>query len=218
MAFLKAVGRQRMLTTDPEDLMEDKDNDLFNLIEQNSILNNSDDENPLINISSVVKLDQSNYSNLKNSDYRKKTKGKRYPWNATKQYPIKDKFIVIPFSQLYYIWCIILFSSIIYNLFIIPFTIAFEYNFDPFMYPIDIISLLIFVVDIFFASKTAFNKNYEITTNLEEVSKDYIESRLFFDVISIIPLDYILLIFISNQQFIAFWRIIRLFKFYKILW
>ena len=82
----------------------------------------------------------------------KRAQRQKYPWNATKQYPIKDKFIIIPFSMLYYIWSIVLFAAISYNLFIIPFTIAFEYSFDYFMYPIDVISLLIFAVDIFMSS------------------------------------------------------------------
>ena len=147
----------------------------------------------------------------------KRAQKQKYPWNATKQYPIKDKFIIIPFSRLYYIWCFVLFSAIFYNLFIIPFTIAFEYSLDYFIYPIDVISLLIFTVDIFMSSKIGFNSKLEITTNLEEVSKNYIESRLFLDALSVIPIDYLSKLFTTSQQFIAFCRILRVWKFLKIV-
>jgi hypothetical protein len=51
------------------------------------------------------------FSNLKGfadlslqiKNYRKR-KNKKLPWNVTKQYPILDKFIIIPFSKLSYIW------------------------------------------------------------------------------------------------------------------
>ena len=46
LAFLKAVGRQRMQTTDPDDLIED--NNFQYLVEQNSILNEAEDDEALI--------------------------------------------------------------------------------------------------------------------------------------------------------------------------
>ena len=216
MAFLKAVGRQRMLTTDPEDLIEENDNGFQNLIDQNSILNEDEDNVSLIH-NKNKKFSHNDSLMLKQNKYKRKPVNKKHPCNATKQYPVKGKFIIIPFSRLYYIWWVILLLALIYNLLIIPFTIAFEYKFDSFVYPIDIISILIFAVDIFFASKTAFDKNYDININLEETTKDYIESRLFLDILSILPLDYISMIFLSNQQFIAFWRILRLAKFIKLV-
>ena len=71
------------------------------------------------------------------------------------------------------------------------------------------LSLIIFAVDIFMSSKTGFNEKLEITINLEEVFKSYIESRLFLDILSIIPIDYLSKLFTTSQQFIAFCRILR---------
>ena len=67
------------------------------------------------------------------------------------------------------------------------------------------------------SSKTGFNEKLEITINLEEVFKSYIESRLFLDILSIIPIDYLSKLFTTSQQFIAFCRILRVWKFIKII-
>lgn len=86
---------------------------------------------------------------------------------------------------------------------------------DNWLIPFDLLSLIIFGVDIFFTLKTAFNKNFEITINLNEVAVDYMDTRFFVDLLATLPIDYFLLIFGVQQQTVAFVRALRLLKLYK---
>lgn len=96
-----------------------------------------------------------------------------------------------------------------------PFSISFKYELDNWLIPFDLLSLIIFGVDIFFTLKTAFNKNFEITINLNEVAVDYMDTRFFVDLLATLPIDYFLLIFGVQQQTVAFVRALRLLKLYK---
>jgi hypothetical protein len=97
----------------------------------------------------------------------------------------------------------------------VPFSISLEYKFDVWLIPLDIISLIVFAMDILMTLKTAFNKHFEITVNLNEVSVDYMDTRFFVDILSMLPIDYLLLLFDVEQQTIAFVRALRLLKLYK---
>jgi hypothetical protein len=97
----------------------------------------------------------------------------------------------------------------------VPFSISFKYELDNWLIPFDLLSLIIFGVDIFFTLKTAFNKNFEITINLNEVAVDYMDTRFFVDLLATLPIDYFLLIFGVQQQTVAFVRALRLLKLYK---
>lgn len=66
--------------------------------------------------------------------------------------------------------------AITYTLFIVPFCIAFEYELEVWVIPFDVLSLIIFIVDL----PLSFNK-------------DKMEFKLVFDLLAVVPLDYILL-------------------------
>jgi hypothetical protein len=117
--------------------------------------------------------------------------------------------------RLYYLWTFVILIACAYNLFIVLFAISLEYDFDAWVYPFDIIFMLIYGFDIFISSRTALNKNFEINVNRKSVLVDYVDSRFFVDLLSIVPLDYILLILSADQQVVAFSRMLRLLKMYK---
>jgi hypothetical protein len=80
-----------------------------------------------------------------------------------------------------------------YTYFIVPFSLALEYDITlPWLIPIDVITLLIFLIDIPISSKIALNKSHEITLSLREIEQDYVDSRLVFDLLGVMPLDYFL--------------------------
>lgn len=116
---------------------------------------------------------------------------------------------------MYYIWVAVMLIACSYTLFIVPFAIAFEYSFDYWLIPFDLISLIIFMVDIVFTCRTAFNKNFDISIDLKEVMIDYIDTRFFPDLLAVLPIDYFLLLFGVDQQTVAFVRALRLVKLYK---
>ena len=119
--FLKAVGRQRLQTTNPEDLIEGEENSLQEMMENQSVLNEIEEREIFIDhdgkfskIKSIANL------SMQIKQYRKRNP-KRLPWYVTKQYPILDQFIIIPFSKVYYIWIFIMLTCCAYTLFIVPF-------------------------------------------------------------------------------------------------
>lgn len=63
--------------------------------------------------------------------------------------------------------------------------------------------------------KTAINKQFEISVDLKEVAIHYMDTRIFLDILAVLPLDYILLIFEVDQQTVAWIRILRILKLYK---
>lgn len=126
-----------------------------------------------------------------------------------------DYFIIIPFSKFYYIWTLAMIFACTYTLFIVPFAIALEYDYSAWLYPFDIISLLIFLADIFITSRTAFDSNFEIIVDLKSTIVEYMDSRFFLDVLAILPIDYLLIFFSTSQQVVAFCRALRLLKMYK---
>jgi hypothetical protein len=75
--------------------------------------------------------------------------------------------------------------------------------------------MIIFAIDIFFTVKTGFNKNFEITIDLKEIAIDYMDTRFFFDILAVLPIDYFLIIFGVPQQTTAWIRALRLLKLYK---
>jgi hypothetical protein len=119
-AFLKAVGRQRMQTTDPEDL-QDEDDEIKNLLDNQSLLNEFEDKELIFNEEgkfSKLKSIASLSIQIKQNKHRK---DKRLRCNLTKQYPILDIFIIIPFSHLFYIWSALVLTACAYVFFIVPF-------------------------------------------------------------------------------------------------
>ena len=85
-------------------------------------------------------------------------------------------------------------AACLYTYFMVPFSLAYEYEIDAWwLVPIDALTLIIFVIDIPMSSKIAMNKRYEITVDTKEIMADYIKSRLALDVIAILPIDYLLI-------------------------
>ncbi|CAI2367549.1 unnamed protein product [Moneuplotes crassus] len=213
-AFLKSVGRQRLQTTNPEDLKDDEEAEINNLLANQSLLEDINNEIKLDEESKFSKIQSMANLSMQIKNYKKR-KDVKLPWNVTKHYPILDKFIVIPFSLLFYIWAIMTITACAYVLFIVPFSISYEYHFDAWLIPIDVIFQIILAFDIFITMKTALNKKFEISVDLKEIAIDYMDTRIFFDILAVFPLDYILMIFGVNQQTVAWVRILRILKLYK---
>lgn len=83
------------------------------------------------------------------------------------------------------------------NLFYIPYSLAFEYDYDKLGTGLDLISILIYGFDIFLSSRTVKFDNeqnrYIVDRNL--IFLKYINEEFFMDIISFLPLDYILMAF-----------------------
>ena len=82
----------------------------------------------------------------------------------------------------------------VYTYFIVPFSLAYEYDVTKWwLLIVDVLSLILFVMDIPISSRIAINKKYEVTLDTREIMADYLDSWLALDVIAILPVDYLLI-------------------------
>ena len=137
-------------------------------------------------------------------------------WTHTNFYPHSESTVFIPLSRVHLIWVFTMIAACLYTYFIVPFSLAFEYEIDAWwLVPIDALTLIIFMIDIPISSRIAMNKILEVTTETKEIMTDYINSRLALDLIAILPIDYLLIAAGASQQVKAYLRILRMLKLIK---
>lgn len=131
-----------------------------------------------------------------------------------KQLPYK---IYLPFTRFYKIWMIIILGIFIYNLIYVPFSIAFERSIPVEFIILDIITIIFNIVDIQIRSRTALGKNGQTNIDYSNVINQYINNGWFlFDIIAIIPIDYIIQGAGLSQQTISLVRLLRLAKLFRV--
>ena len=115
-----------------------------------------------------------------------------------------------PDSRLFVISTILIMFAWFYNLFYVPFAVAFEYEIYAGWYFLDIIAVLIYNLDILINLYTArLSKIETLVLDLNKIQKLYIDSTLLLDILSAIPIEYfILLSSIRFGRYILLHRII----------
>lgn len=102
---------------------------------------------------SMVPLGYSRQYSSVFSNKRKKPK----LWQ-TKYFNKFDYFLIVPFSILFYSWNTLLVTTVFYDTFMVPYSIALSFDFHSIFYAIDIFAILVYCVDIFMRSKTAITR------------------------------------------------------------
>ena len=92
-----------------------------NILENHSLLNDIEDKEIIFNEEGKFSKIKSIANLSKQKKQYKNKKNKKLPINVTKQYPILDRFIIIPFSPLHYFWGVLILLACTYTLFIVPF-------------------------------------------------------------------------------------------------
>lgn len=70
----------------------------------------------------------------------------------------------MPFTPIWWLWNVILMTTIIINTFLVPFGIGFEQNFST--HPLMIFCLIVYVIDIPVRIRTGVSENQKISVNL----------------------------------------------------
>lgn len=127
-----------------------------------------------------------------------------------------DVFLIIPFSKMYNIWSVVMFITIGYDTFMVPYSIAVNFDFYGVFYAIDVLAILIYAFDIFIRSRTSITSPHTFCLNQHEVMRYYINHRLIFDLLSCLPFEYLLLFLgntsAMNMSLIRYLRLFRLLK------
>jgi len=145
---------------------------------------------------------------LKFSDNTKKPR----IWQ-TKFYNKFDYFLIVPFSLLFYIWNTLLVVTVVYDTFMVPFSIALNFDFYGIFYIVDVFAILVHCVDVFMRSKTAITRPTILCFDRKQVMHHYVNSWLILDLLACIPFEYFMLPLSSS--YINYIRYVRLFRLFK---
>jgi len=99
----------------------------------------------------------------------------------------------MPFSKLFYIWNVILIISITYDTFMVPFSIALNFDYYGIFFVIDVFAILTYMGDIYVRSKTAITQPITYCLDPKEVMRYYINYWLVFDLLACLPFEYFLM-------------------------
>ena len=135
----------------------------------------------------------------------------------TRHYNKFDYFLIVPFSNLFYLWNLLLVLTVFYDTFWVPFSIALSFDFYGYLYVIDALAILVYIVDIFMRSKLAITKPTTLCFDRAQVMYHYVNSWLILDLLACLPFEYFMLPFAGGyMQYIRYVRLFRLFKFGRI--
>jgi potassium channel len=139
----------------------------------------------------------------------------RIPWNLTETFYAADAFVIIPFSRLFKVWSFIFLAAFVYNLIYIPFAIGLDFYMPKELIFIDILAVIITFFDSLLRPHLAVDKNLEVELKKTKLFKGYLKHCFAWDVLSSLPLDYILLL-LDNSPASPYFRLLRLFKAYRV--
>eukprot|EP00347_Sterkiella_histriomuscorum_P000063 403377328 len=216
--FLRAVASQRLKTTHTFEL-EEQDNSFEVAAKQKLMLKSLNSKSKSNHLFDIIKKDNMQTSNDRNeilnyvqSDNSQKCKS----IYLTKDYLLVSNFVIIPFSMLFNIWNMIFVAAFIYNLLFVPFSIGLDYELQGSFIAIDIFAVLIFFADTVIRPFLAIDLNKDIEINRLRVIQVHTQNYMLLDIISTIPIDYLLMSSVETQVYCQYLRILRLLKFYRI--
>jgi hypothetical protein len=80
----------------------------------------------------------------------------------------------------------------LYDVFMVPFSIALEFDFYGGFYVVDMIAIVVYCVDIYMRAKTAITTPDNLCLDQNRVMRYYINSWLAMDLLACIPFEYFL--------------------------
>ena len=145
---------------------------------------------------------------------------RRVACHLTKRYSDLRYFVLIPLSRLFYVWSAVLSAAFLYNLFYVPFSIAFQVHAPDWLVGVDLLVLGVYVADIPLRLRLAYNSaTNSVETDLKEVKALYYRKYLIWEVLAVLPLDYLLWALARagrlSPDYAAWARVLRLIKFWR---
>lgn len=129
----------------------------------------------------------------------------------------RDRVVIDPLGDFYYIWTGILLGSFIYYLFYVPFSICFQDDGHIVLVVLNFFTYVVYIVDVNVHLYTSIITEFgTYSHSKEEVKREYFKNYFLYDILSIVPSDFICY-FLKSQQFVpAYLRLFRLFKYSRV--
>ena len=130
---------------------------------------------------------------------------------------VSTSFHLSPKSYLFKFWSMIMLSTLLYTLTIVPYLVCFEDTLSPFLDYFNLCIDLLFCTDILINLCLAYTDNEGVfITDIGTISKHYLKTWFFIDLISSIPFQFI------EQQYMKtnynkLFRLLRLPRLYKLI-
>lgn len=98
-------------------------------------------------------------------------------------------------------WDYIVMLLAITNCFMVPVELAVELDWvkETWYKTLNVIIDIIFIIDIIVNFSTTFEEGYEVIYDRKRIAHEYIRTRFTIDFLSAIPMDFLIVVFFSNQ-------------------
>ena len=129
---------------------------------------------------------------------------------------VEWKFVIFPYFFWFKLWNLVLCIALVYTCTVMPWVLAFEVdsNAAPWLY-IDVIIDSIFFIDILITSNLAYrDKERNYVYSRKKIMKNYAKGMLMFDILAIIPFNYLTN---SSHRVNTYFKILRLTRLIRLL-
>jgi len=162
-------------------------------------------------------MEELNFYESEFDDFKKKSK-RRKLWQATDVTADLPFFLLEVFSEIWIAWNLILFAVIAYDQFMIPFSVAFNFELTGKFFAVDILCFFLLAADIFLRAKTAITHPKRFSFDKHEVFDYYINTWFILDLFATIPFCYLIMITGEvGPRIIAMARLPRLLKIFRVV-
>lgn len=128
-----------------------------------------------------------------------------------------DYFILIPWSPLFLIWNFILAIVVIYDTWMVLFSLCFEFEIKGTFLALDIAIIILLVLDMPMRANTAVTNPKKFCLDREKVLNYYLNNWLLLDIITFFPVCYFLMISTNIKPvYIALARLPRALKIFRL--
>ena len=128
-----------------------------------------------------------------------------------------DYFILIPWSPLFLIWNFIQAVVVIYNTWMVLFSLFFEFHMKGIFLAFEIVSIILLAADMPMRAKTAVLNPKKFCLDRDKVVNYYLNAWLLLDVVATFPLCYFLMIDPNIEPiYIALFRLPRVLKIFRL--
>lgn len=129
---------------------------------------------------------------------------------------IHKKYVILPHFFWFKIWNVVLCFALIYTCTIMPWVMAFENSsYNSYWFYIDTLIDSIYFLDIIITANLAYrNKHNKLVYTRSEILKNYAKGMLIFDILAIIPFNYLTN---SSNKLNTYLKIMRLARMVRLL-
>lgn len=218
LQFLRAIGYERLETTNYEDLLLKQDGLPRDDLEEDPPFERqkskiSDIQTTEFNFETetqeLFNRAQSSVKPKEITNHRVKTR----IW-LTSQYNMLQPLLIIPMSPVFLVWAFVVGTAFLAQLVLITYGVGFDQ--DVLFNPVYICCTVIYLADMPFRAKTGATNPEHICLVPEQIMQYYINKWLILDILSILPIEYITYFYSATlTRYLLMLKLVKLGRIYE---